>query len=262
MAENTLLHRLFSLSGKVALVTGGSRGLGLEFARGLGGAGAAVAVTARRESWLREAETELKAEGIDAVGIICDVADAAESAAAVRTVLDRWGRVDVLVNNAGISWGAPVESMPLEKWRSVLDTNVTGTFLMAQAVGQEMIRSGTGGSIINIASVAGLVGSHPEVLDAIGYSASKGAVVAFTRDLAAKWARHNIRVNAIAPGYFPTRMSQGVLDKSESLIVQATPMKRVGRSGELMGAAIFLASAASSYVTGQILAVDGGETSV
>lgn len=251
---------LFKLSGKVALVTGGSRGLGLEIATGLGEAGASVAVLARREQWLAEAESELAGSGIDTLALLCDVADPVQATDAVNAVIKRWGRIDVLVNNAGISWGAPAESMTLEKWRAVIDTNVTGTFLMSQAAGREMIRAGHGGSIINIASIAGLVGTAPEILDAVGYSASKGAVIAFTRDLAAKWARYGIRVNAIAPGFFPTRLSSGVIEKGRALIERSTPIGRTGRAGEIKGVALFMAAPASSYVTGQVVAVDGGAT--
>lgn len=251
---------LFKLSGKVTLVTGGSRGLGLEIATGLGEAGASVAVLARREQWLAGAESELAGSGIDTLGLLCDVADPVQVTDAVNAVIARWGRIDVLVNNAGISWGAPAESMTLEKWRAVMDTNLTGTFLMSQAVGREMIRAGNGGSIINIASIAGLAGTAPEILDAVGYSASKGAVIAFTRDLAAKWARYGIRVNAIAPGFFPSRLSSGVIEKAQALIEQSTPLGRTGRAGELKGVAVFMAAPASSYVTGQVLAVDGGAT--
>ena len=150
--------------------------------------------------------------------------------------------------------------MPLDKWRSVLDTNVTGTFLMAQAAGYEMIRAGRGGCLVNIASIAGLVGTSHEVLDAIGYTASKGAIISLTRDLAVKWARHGIRVNAIAPGFFDTRMSAGVLERNRAEIERSVPMGRIGRTGELMGVAVFLASTAAAYVTGQVLAVDGGTT--
>ena len=254
------MNALFSLSAKVALVTGGSRGLGLEIARGLGEAGAAVAVTARRTRWLSDAEHELRSAGIDAAGLICDVSDPDQVATTVASVLDRWGRIDVLVNNAGISWAAPADAMPLEKWHAVMGTNATGTFLMCQAAGRAMIRSGQGGAIINVASVAGLVGTRPDILDAVGYAASKGAIVALTRDLAVKWARHQIRVNAIAPGFFPTRMTSGVIDKSKALIEEATPMARTGQAGELNGVALFLAAPASAYVTGHVLVVDGGLT--
>ena len=251
---------LFSLTGKVALVTGGSRGLGLDMATGLGEAGAAISITARRTSWLETGEAQLRARGIDCLAIACDVTDPAQVAAAVDATAGRFGRLDVLVNNAGISWGEPVETMPLEKWRQVFDTNATGCFLMSQAAGREMLRAGRGGSIVNITSVAGLVGLGADVLDAVGYSASKGAIIALTRDLAVKWAPSGIRVNAIAPGFFDTRLSHALLEKAQLEIEKTTPMGRIGRPGELQGVAVFLASAASSYVTGQVIAVDGGMT--
>jgi NAD(P)-dependent dehydrogenase (short-subunit alcohol dehydrogenase family) len=253
------VHALFDMSGKVALVTGGSRGLGLEMAIGCGEAGAAVAITARREKWLRTAEEELRTHGINCVALTCDVSRPDEVQTTIATVLERLGRIDVLVNNAGISWGAPAETMPLEKWGEVLATNATGCFLMSQAAGREMIRAG-GGSIINIASVAGLMGTAPEVLDAVGYAASKGAIVSLTRDLAVKWARYGVRVNAVAPGFFETRMSEGVVKKAGHTIEQMTPLGRIGGADELKGVVVFLASAASSYITGQVLAVDGGMT--
>ncbi len=251
---------LFDLSGKVALVTGGSRGIGLEIAMGLGEAGAAVAVTARREPWLTAAEATLAGAGVERLALACDVTDPDQIGAATAAVLRQFGRIDILVNNAGTSWGEPIETMPVETWRSVLDTNATGCFLMSREVGAEMIRSGRGGAIVNIASIAALVGTPSSVLDAVGYSASKGAVVSLTRDLAVKWAPHGIRVNAIAPGFFDTRMTAGVLARSQHDIERATPMGRIGRPGELKGPALFLAAAASSYVTGQLLVVDGGGT--
>jgi gluconate 5-dehydrogenase len=151
--------------------------------------------------------------------------------------------------------------MPIEKWRTVLDTNATGCFLMSQAVGREMIRASNGGAIVNVASVMGLRGTSADILHAAGYSASKGAIMSLTRDLAAKWAIHNIRVNAIAPGFFDTRLTTGMLEKSRPAIEKSTPMGRIGRPGEIKGVVLFLASAASNYVTGQVLAIDGGMTS-
>ncbi len=251
---------LFDLSGKVALVTGGSRGLGEEIAEGLGEAGASVAIAARREAWLRPTEEALKARGIDVMAVRCDVSKADQVEAAVGAVLDRFGTIDILVNNAGISWGAPADTMPLEKWQAVLDVNATGTFLMSQTVGRDLIQRGRGGKIVNIASIAGLVGTGHDVLDAVGYSASKGAIIAMTRDLAVKWARHGITVNAVAPGFFPTRMTQAVLERTQEYIEARIPMARVGRPGELKGVALFLASAASDYITGQVIVVDGGVT--
>ncbi len=251
---------LFDLSGKVALVTGGSRGLGLEMATALGEAGARVVLSARREQWLTPAAQELRGRGIDAMTVACDVSNPDDVNRAVRATIDRYGHLDILINNAGISWGESAETMPLEKWRQVFDTNAVGCFLMSQAAGNEMLRVGNGGAIINITSVAGLIGLEADVLDAVGYSASKGAIVTLTRDLAVKWAPRGIRVNAIAPGFFDTRLSHGLLQKTQPKIEKTTPMGRIGRPGELGGVAVFLASAAASYVTGQVLAVDGGMT--
>ena len=251
---------LFDLSGTVALVTGGSRGLGLEMATALGEAGAAVAITARREQWLKSAEVTLTGKGIDCLVTTCDVTKPDQVDATVAAVVERFGRLDILVNNAGVSWGESVETMPLEKWHSVVETNVTGCFLMARAAGAAMMRGGRGGAIVNIASVAGLVGTPADMLDAVGYSASKGAIIAMTRDLAVKWAGRGIRVNAIAPGFFETRMTTGLLERSRAAIERSTPMGRIGRPGELQGAALFLASPASAYVTGHVLVVDGGAT--
>jgi gluconate 5-dehydrogenase len=251
---------LFNLTGKVALVTGGSRGLGLEMAEALGEAGAAVAVTARRQQWLTSAEETLRSAGIECLTIQCDGSQADQVSAAVDRVVQRFRRLDVLVNNAGISWAEPIDTMPVEKWREVIDTNATGCFLMSRAAGREMMRAGTPGSIINIASLMGLVGMAPEIIDAVGYSASKGAVISLTRDMAVKWARHQIRVNAVAPGFFETRLSAGVLARNQAGIERNTPMGRIGRPGELKGVVLFLASEASSYVTGLVLSVDGGAT--
>ncbi len=254
------MTNLFDLTGKVALVTGGSRGLGLEMATALGEAGASVVITARRDQWLAPAEEGLRAKGLRAIAITCDVSNPEQVNAAVRATVDAFGRLDILINNAGISWGESVETMPVEKWRQVFETNATGCFLMSQAAGNEMLRLGNGGSIVNIASVAGLTGLETNVLDAVGYSASKGAIVTLTRDLAVKWAKRGIRVNAIAPGFFDTRMSHALLEKTREAVEQGTPMGRIGKPGELGGVAVFLASAASSYITGQVIAVDGGLT--
>jgi gluconate 5-dehydrogenase len=251
---------LFNLTGKVALVTGGSRGLGLEMAAALGEAGARVVISARRDQWLAPAEQELRSRGIEAVAVTCDVSNPDDVNAAVRATIDRFGRLDILINNAGISWGESIETMPVDKWKQVFDTNAVGCFLMSQAAGNEMLRFGNGGAIINITSVAGMIGLDPDVLDAVGYSASKGAIITLTRDLAVKWGPRGIRVNAIAPGFFDTRLSHALLQKTQEKIEKTTPMGRIGQPGELAGVAVFLASAAASYVTGQVLAVDGGMT--
>jgi len=251
------VKELFDLSGRVAVVTGGSRGLGKTMALALGRAGAAVAVCARRPQWLEPARDEFGAAGLDVLALLCDVTDPAAVRTFVDAVVERWGRIDVLVNNAGITWGATTESYPLDKWRAVLETNVTGTFLMSQTVGRVMLRARRG-SIINVASVAGMGGHAEYELPAIGYSTSKGALIAFTRDLAVKWAPEGIRVNAIAPGFFPTRMSQGIIEAAGDAITRHIPMGRLGGEGDLEGVVVFLASDASRYVTGQVIAVDGG----
>src|SRR5215831_2208907 len=259
---------LFDLTGKVAMVTGGSRGLGVEMATALGEAGASVVITARREPWLTPAIEGLRAQGLRAEAMTCDVSNTDEVNATVRAALDRFGRLDILINNAGISWGEPVETMPVDKWRQVFETNAVGTFLMSQAAGNEMLRNSPSeggphpqrGSIVNIASVAGITGLESNVLDAVGYSASKGAVITLTRDLAVKWAKRGIRVNAIAPGFFDTRLSHALLEKTQKKVEATTPMGRIGQPGELGGVVVFLASDAASYITGQVIAVDGGLT--
>ena len=252
--------RLFDLTGRVALITGGSRGLGEEIAQGLAESGASLMLLARREQWLTPAVERFRSSGFQCRGEICDVADRTSVENSVAGTLERYGQIDILVNNAGISWGAPAEEMPLEKWREVLDVDLTGAFLMSQAVGRTMLRRGQG-NIINVASVAGLR-AMPGGLHAAGYSAAKGGLISLTRELAAKWARRGIRVNAIAPGFFPSRMTERVLPELEPELEDRIPLGRVGRPGELKGVAVFLASDASSYITGQTIVVDGGMTVV
>ena len=248
---------LFSLQGRAALVTGGSRGLGLEIAEGLGEAGARVAIVARRREWLDEAERTLRGKDIEGLALTGDVADANDVVRVTDEVTHAFGRIDILVNAAGRTWGAPAEDMPLEKWREVMEANATGTFLMCQAVGRGMIGRRFG-RIINVASLAGLSGQPPEIMDAVAYSASKGAIISLSRDLAVKWARHGVTVNVIAPGWFPTRMSEKVIERAGQALTASIPMGRVGRPGEVKGAAVYLASDAASYVTGQVFAIDGG----
>jgi NAD(P)-dependent dehydrogenase (short-subunit alcohol dehydrogenase family) len=251
---------IFDLTGRTALVTGGSRGLGEEIAEGLAEAGASVVLVARREEWLGPTVERFRGRGFRCEGFLADAADPASAVAAVQRVLEVFGGIDILINNAGVTWGQAAEDMPLERWRTVLDVNLTGAFLFAQAAGREMIARG-GGSIVNVASIAGIQ-AMAEVVPAAGYVASKGGLLALTRELAAQWARHGIRVNAIAPGFFPSRMTERVLDRAQAAIEMRIPMGRIGRAGELKGAAVFLASDASSYITGQTIVVDGGATVV
>ncbi len=255
------VRNLFDLSGKVALVTGGSRGLGREMAEGLAEAGASLMLVARREPWLTNTVTEMRAAGLACEGMACDVADPAQVDAAVRRTLEVYGGLHILVNNAGVAWGAPAEEMPLDKWQMVLDINLTGAFLFAQRAGRIMLARGDG-AIINVASVAGLVGTEPASPSTIGYTASKGGLISMTRELAARWGPRGIRVNAIAPGYFPSRMTEKVLPLVEKAYCEHTPLGRIGQPGELKGVVVFLASAASAYITGQTIVVDGGATIV
>ena len=248
----------FRLDGKAALVTGGSRGLGLEAALALKEAGAKVAVVARRASFFEEAR---KALGEDALYLEGDVRDEARPEAIAQEVEEKLGPLTVLVNAAGVSWGAPSLEMPVEKVREVLEVNLVGAFLASRVAARRMKERGYG-KIVHIASVAGLKGEYPEVLDAVGYSASKGGLIALTRDLAVKWGRWGIRVNALAPGFFPTRMTEKVLPRAEAFLKATLPLGRPGAPGELGGAVLFLASPASDYVTGAVLPVDGGATAL
>lgn len=255
------LAELFDLRGRVALVTGGGRGLGEQIATGLAQAGASVALASRKREACEDVARELaETHGVRTMALRLDVTSEEEVRAALDEAEVELGLVDILVNNAGTSWGAPAAEMPLEAWHKVMETNATGAFLCSREVGRRLIERAAPGAILNIASVTGLRGSQPELLDAAGYAASKGAVIALTRDLAVKWARHGIRVNALAPGFFPTNMTAGVLEQVGSRIADAVPLGRVGGDDELMGAALFLVSAAGGYVTGQVLAVDGGMT--
>jgi gluconate 5-dehydrogenase len=251
---------LFDLSGRVAIVTGGATGIGLQMADALAELGASVVLCGRDGGRCERAAADLeRARGVRCAGLACDVSSSDDVTRLVAETCDRFSRIDVLVNNAGTAWAGPVEETPLRGWQKVVDVNLTGVFLCSQAVGRVMIGQG-GGRIVNIASITGMRGSPPEELDAIAYSTTKGAVVAFTRDLAAKWARHGIAVNAIAPGWFPTDLSRPVLDRAGDRLTAAIPLRRYGGDSDLKGAIAYLASAASAYVTGHTLVVDGGAT--
>src|SRR4030095_10854898 len=252
------IRELFDLSGRVAIVTGGSRGLGLEMAEGFAEAGASLMLCARREEWLTPAVAGFRAHGVRVEGALCDVSDAAQVQAVVDQTMKAFGQVDILVNNAGLSWGEAPETMPLDKWRKVIDANLTGAFLFAQAAGREMLKRSYG-RIVNIASVAGLQGSVNGPHYA-GYAASKAGLMGLTRELAATWGRHDIRVNAIAPGFFHSRLADAVIPLAEPALKARNPIARIGNPGELKGVAVFLAADASNYITGQTIVVDGGGT--
>lgn len=249
---------LFDLTGRTAIVTGGSRGIGREMAEALAEAGANLVLCARKVEQLEETVNAFTARGFNVIGKVCDVAKQEEVQAVIDIAVERFGAVDILINNAGTSWGAMPEDMPIERWQQVLDVNLTGCFLFAQAAGREMLKRGKG-SIINIASIAGMT-SSPNGPFYAGYVASKAGLIGLTRELAASWGRRGIRVNAIAPGFFHSKLADAVIDIYERSIQENNVLPRVGDEGELKGIAVFLASDASSYVTGQTIAVDGGMT--
>ncbi|MCM3018512.1 gluconate 5-dehydrogenase [Priestia megaterium] len=248
---------LFDLTGKTAIITGGGRGLGEQMAEGLAEAGANIVLCSRKKEACQQVADRLARLDVKTLALTCDISQPEDIKNVVHQTIETFGRIDILINNSGATWGAPVEEMPLEAWQKVMNINVTGTFLMSQEAGKEMIKQ-KAGKIINIASIAGLGGTDPQYMDTIGYNTSKGAVITFTKDLAVKWGQHNIQVNAIAPGFFPTKMSGAIMEQGKDYFLSQTPLKRFGSEADLKGAAVFLASAASNYITGDILTVDGG----
>lgn len=252
------LQQLFDLSGKTALVTGGSRGLGLQMAQALGEAGARVVISSRKAEDLEEATAQLQARGIDARWIAADCAQQASVQHLVDETLQRVGDIDILVNNAGAAWGAPAEDHPVEAWDKVMNLNVRGYFLLSQQVARRSMIARRSGAIINVASIAGL-GGNPSAMKTIAYNTSKGAVINFTRALATEWGAHGIRVNAICPGFFPSRMTVGTLKAlGEEALAARSPLGRLGDDEDLKGLCVLYASDAGKHITGQWLAVDGG----
>ncbi|MCH7343916.1 SDR family oxidoreductase [Pelomonas sp. CA6] len=256
------VQELFDLSGQVALVTGGSRGLGLQIAEALGEAGAKLMLSSRKAADLEEAVAHLQARGIDARWVAADAADEAQARGIVAQTLERLGQIDILVNNAGATWGAPAESHPIEAWDKVMNLNVRSLFVISQEAARLSMIPRRHGRIINVASIAGLAG-NTGAMKTIAYNTSKGAAVNFTRALAGEWGEHGITVNALAPGFFPSKMTQGLLAAvGEENMAAHAPLRRIGDDEDLKGAALLLASRAGKHITGQILAVDGGVSAV
>ena len=252
------VKKLMDLTGKVALVTGGSRGLGLQMAEALGEMGARLALTARKKDELDAAVAHLKARGIEATAWVCDLGKREQIAPVIEQMLAKLGKIDILVNNAGATWGSPAEDHPLEAWDKLVNLNLTGTFLASQIVAKKSMIPSKWGRIVNIASVAGLSASDPRVVKTVAYNATKHGVVGLTRQCAAEWGEHGITVNAICPGFFPSKMTKSTLDALGRLVLETTPTRRLGNDEDLKGLVVLLASEASRHITGQAIAVDGG----
>jgi gluconate 5-dehydrogenase len=252
-------RELFDLAGKTAIVTGGGSGIGRDMAQALAEGGANVVLCSRKVERCEQAAAEIAELGVRTLAMRCDVREPDDVHSVVERTREELGRIDILVNNAGTVWGAPPEETPLHGWQKVIDVNLTGVFLFAQAAGRVMIEQ-KAGKIVNIASVAAFGGAPPDLMNAVAYNASKAGVVGFTRDLATKWAQHGINVNAIAPGWFPSDMNKALLDARPDAYLEHIPLRRFGGPDDLKGAAVFLASRASDFVTGQVVIVDGGQS--
>lgn len=254
------VKKLLDLTGRVALVTGGSRGLGLQMAEALGEMGARIAITARKKDELERAVAHLASLKIDCSSYVCDIGKRDAIPPLVDQVLKDFKKIDILVNNAGATWGAPAEDHPLEAWDKLVNVNLTGAFVLTQLIGKRSMIPARWGRVINIASIAGLMGQDKRIVQTIAYNATKGGLVNFTRALAAEWGEHGITVNAICPGFFPSKMTKATLGTTGELIRDWTPTRRLGNDEDLKGLVVLLASEASRHITGQAIAVDGGAT--
>jgi len=252
------ISELINLENKVALITGGSRGLGFQFAEALGELGAKVVITARKEHELSDAKNKLSEQSIDSETFTNDLQNFDQIPELIKKILDKFSKIDILVNNAGAAWGAPAENHPDEAWDKVMNLNLNSVFRLSKEVAVSSMIPNKYGKIINIASIAGLVGTNPDFMPTISYNTSKGGLINFTKSLAAEWAKYKITVNAIAPGVFPSKMSTGMIDRSHDYILNQTPMRRLGEDFELKGTVALLASDLSTYITGQTIPVDGG----
>jgi NAD(P)-dependent dehydrogenase (short-subunit alcohol dehydrogenase family) len=256
------IKELFELSGQVALISGGATGIGRQMAIALAEAGANLVIASRKLKVLTEAAEAMEKElGVKVLPIRCDITKAEEINGLFEQVMKKFGRLDILINSSGATWGAPSLEYPMEGWQKVINTNVNGVWLMCQKAGQIMSKQRYG-RIINISSMYGLVGSPIEVMDAVAYQTSKAAIIGLTRELAVKWATYRITVNALAPGWFPSTLTKATLEKSGKEILRFIPMGRFGEDDELKAAALFLASPGASYCTGVVLSIDGGAVSM
>ncbi len=255
------IKELFDLSGKTALITGGSRGLGLQMAEALGEQGARLVITSRKQAELDDAVAHLKQRGIEVMAVASDLSKESAVAPLVDAAMKQLGHIDILINNAGATWGAPAEDLPLDAWDKVMNLNVRSIFLLSQAVGKQSMIPRRYGRIVNIASIAGLSGNGPD-MQTLAYNTSKAAVINFTRTLAGEWGKYGITVNALAPGFFPSKMSRGLLEKMGDAAAERAPLRRLGDEEDLKGAVLLFATDAGKHITGQTLAVDGGVSSI
>jgi gluconate 5-dehydrogenase len=256
------VRQLFDLTGRVALVTGGSRGLGLQIAEALGEMGARLALTARKKDELDAAVSHLKEINVESTAYVCDMGKREDIAPLADEVLKEFGKVDILVNNAGATWGAPAEEHPLAAWDKLVNLNLTGAFVLTQIIAKKSMIPARWGRIVNVASIAGLLGQDPRFAPTAAYTATKHGLVGLTRQLAAEWGVHGITVNAICPGFFPSKMTRATLDTTGALIREWTPTRRLGNDEDLKGLAVLLASEASRHINGQAIAVDGGASAI